>query len=66
MSVAQLQKLIADLAPGQRQVVARFVAQIKRHSAPASRRQLTASMRAMDAGEKFSWAQVRRARAEAG
>ena len=64
MSVAQLQKSIADLPPGQRQMVAKFVARIKRHAAPVSRRRLAASMRAMDAGEKYSWAEVTQARAK--
>jgi hypothetical protein len=64
MSVAQLQKSIAELPAAQRQAVAKFVARIKRHTTPASGRRLAATMRAMDAGEKYSWAEVTRARAE--
>ena len=58
MSVAELQKTIAKLPPGQRRVVAGFVARIKRHNTPAGQRRLTQIMREMDAGNKFTMAQV--------
>jgi hypothetical protein len=63
MSVAELQKTIAELPPGQRRAVAKFIARIKRHHTPAHRRKLSAIMKAMDAGEKYTWADVMRGQA---
>lgn len=58
MSVVELQKKIAQLPPGQRRAVAKFVARIKRHNTPAYQRRLTRIMREMDAGKKYTMAQV--------
>lgn len=63
MSVAEITKSIARLTPEQQAVVGRFVSRVRRSNSPVRRRQLGATMRAMDAGEKFSWADVKRARA---
>jgi hypothetical protein len=58
MSVAELQKTIAKLPPDQQRTVARFVTRLKKNTLPARRRQLTRSMREMDAGIKYTQAQV--------
>jgi len=63
MRVAELVKSIARLTPEQQAAVMRFVEKVRRSNSPARRRQLSATMRAMDAGEKFSWTEVKRARA---
>jgi len=63
MSVTEISKSIARLSPDQRAAVVRFVSRVRRSNSPASQRQLGAAMRAMDAGEKYSWTEVKRARA---
>ena len=64
MSVAELQKTIRGLSAEDRRVLAVVAARMKRRKSPAHRRKLTAAMRAMDAGEKFTWDDVMRKRAE--
>ena len=62
MSVAELQKSIADLPTGPRRSVAKYVAYLKRRDAPVRRRLLADIGREMDAGKSFSMAQVEEAR----
>lgn len=64
MSVAELQKTIRGLSAEDRKVLAAIATRMKQRHTPARRRKLTAAMRAMDAGEKFSWDEVKQARAE--
>ena len=64
MSVAELQKTIRGLSAEDRQTLATIATRMKRRHAPARRRKLTAAMRAMDAGKKFSWDEVKQTRAE--
>lgn len=64
MSVAELQKAINDLSAADRRALAGIVARMKARHAPSRRRKLTAAMRAMDGGEKFTWDDVRMKRAE--
>lgn len=63
MSVAELQKTIAKLPLDQQRTVAKFVTYLKKKNTAAARRRLGASMRAMDAGEKYTREDVMRARA---
>lgn len=63
MSVAELQKTIAKLPVDQQRTVAKFVTQLKKKHSAAHRRRLGAVMRAMDVGEKYTRAEVMRARA---
>ena len=63
MSVAELQRTIAKLPADQQQTVAKFVSRLKKSSSAARRRQLARSMREMDAGIKYSRAEVMKARA---
>ena len=58
MSVAELQKSIADLPTGPRRSVAKYVAYLKRRDAPVRRRLLADIGREMDAGKSFSQAEV--------
>ena len=58
MSVAEITKSISLLTPEQQAVVVRFVSKVRRSNSPARRRQLSTTMRAMDAGKKYSQAQV--------
>jgi len=58
MSVAELTKSISRLTPEQQAVVVRFVSKVRRSSSPPRRRQLSATMRAMNAGKKYSQVQV--------
>ena len=62
MSVAEITRSIARLTPEQQASVARFVSRVRRSNSPTRRRQLSAIMQAMDGGEKFSWADVKKAR----
>ena len=64
MSVAELQKTIRGLSAGDRKALAAIAARMKQRHAPARRRKLTVAMRAMDAGEKFTWNEVKKLRAE--
>jgi hypothetical protein len=64
MSVAELQKTIRGLSAEDRKALAAIATRMKRRHTPARRRQLTATMRAMDAGEKFTWNEVKQSRAE--
>ncbi|MEY2880030.1 MAG: hypothetical protein RLZZ15_2410 [Verrucomicrobiota bacterium] len=63
MSVAEISKSIARLTPEQQAVVVQFVSKVRGSNSPARRRQLSTTMQAMDAGEKFSWTDVKKARA---
>lgn len=58
MSVAELQKTIAKLPADQVQTVAKFIRRLKKSTSPARQRQLARSMREMDAGIKYTRAQV--------
>jgi hypothetical protein len=58
MSVAELQKEISALSAGKRRSVAKFVAHLKREDSAARRQKLSRTMREMDAGKKYSLAQV--------
>ncbi len=58
MSVAELQKEITALSPGKRRSVAKYVAHLKRKDSPARRLELSRTMREMDAGKKYTQAQV--------
>lgn len=64
MSVAELQKTIRGLSPEDRRALATIAVRMKRRYTPARRRKLTTAMRAMDAGEKISWEEVKKIRAE--
>ncbi len=64
MSVAELQKTIRGLSPGDRKALAVIATRMKQRHSPARRRKLSAAMRAMDAGEKFTWEEVKKIRAE--
>jgi hypothetical protein len=64
MSVAELQKTIRGLSAEDRRVLAVVAARMKQRKGPAHRRKLTAAMRAMDAGKKFTWDEVKSTRAE--
>ena len=63
MSVAELQKTIRGLSAEERRVLSVVAARMKRRKSPAHRRKLTAAMRAMDAGAKFTWGDVKSIRA---
>ena len=56
--VAELAKSIARLTPEQQATVVRFVAKVRRSNSPAHRRKLAKIGRDMDAGKKFTPAQV--------
>jgi hypothetical protein len=58
MSVAELQKSIADLPPGPRRSVAKYVAYLKRRESPTRLRLLAGIGRDMDAGKTYSQAEV--------
>ncbi|MBI2813745.1 MAG: hypothetical protein HYX71_05640 [Opitutae bacterium] len=58
MSVAELQKRITRLSPIKRKSVAKFVSYIEKVDAPARKKRLARIMRDMDAGLKYSQAQV--------
>jgi hypothetical protein len=64
MSVAELQKTIRGLSAEDRRALAMVAARMKRRKSPAHRRKLTAAMRAMDSGKKFTWNEVKTIRAE--
>ena len=64
MSVAELQKTIRGLSADERRVLAAVATRMKRRRTPAHRRMLTRAMRAMDGGGRFTWDQVKRARAD--
>lgn len=64
MSVAELQKTIRGLSAEDRRALATIAMRMKQRGAPARRRKLTAAMRAMDGGEKFTWEEVKQTRAE--
>jgi hypothetical protein len=63
MSVAELQKTIAKLPADQQWTVAKFVSRLAKRNTPARQRQLSALMKEMDAGKKFSRKEVMKARA---
>jgi hypothetical protein len=58
MSVAELQKRITRLSPDKRRSVAKYITFIERLDSPARRRRTARIMRAMDAGAKYTRAQV--------
>ena len=58
MSVAELQKRITRLSPSRRKALAKYALFLERLDSPARRRALTRSMREMDAGVKYSHAEV--------
>ena len=64
MSVAELQRTIRGLTAEERRVLAVVAARMVRSRKPVRRRKLTAAMRAMDAGTKFTWNEVKTIRAE--
>lgn len=64
MSVAELQKTIRGLNAEERKVLAKIATRLKQRHSTARRRTLTKAMRAMDAGEKFTWTGVKKSRAE--
>ena len=64
MSVAELQKTIRGLSAEDRKVLATIATRMKQRNTAARRRKLTMAMRAMDAGEKFTWDEVKQTRAE--
>ncbi|HEY8995510.1 MAG TPA: hypothetical protein VIM71_12650 [Lacunisphaera sp.] len=64
MSVAELQKTIRGLSAEDRKALAAIATRMKQRHATMRRRKLTTVMRAMDAGEKFTWDEVKKTRAE--
>jgi len=58
MSVAELQKSIAQLPAGPRRSVAKYVAYLKRRDSPSRLRQLAEIGREMDSGQSYSQAEV--------
>jgi hypothetical protein len=64
MSVAELQKTIRGLSAADRQALATIATRMKQRNSTARRRKLTVAMRAMDAGKKFTWDEVKQTRAE--
>lgn len=64
MSVAELQKTIRGLTPEDRKALATIATRMKQRNSTTRRRKLTAAMRAMDAGAKFTWTEVKKSRAE--
>ncbi len=58
MSVAELQKRITRLTPVKRRAVAKYVTFIERVDSPARQRRTARIMREMDAGVKYTRAQV--------
>jgi len=58
VSVAELQRNIANLPAGPRRSVAKYVAYLKRRDAPSRRRLLAAIGGEMDQGKSFSQAEV--------
>lgn len=64
MSVAELQKTIRGLNAEDRKALAAIATRMKQRHGIARRRKLTATIRAMDAGSKFTWDEVRKSRAE--
>lgn len=55
VSVAELQKTIRGMSAEDRKALAVIATRMKQRHTPARRRKLRAAMRAMDAGEKFTW-----------
>jgi len=64
MSVTELQKTIRGLSPEDRRALAAIATRMKHRARSSHRRKLTVAMRAMDAGKKFSWNEVKNTRAE--
>ena len=58
MSVAELQKTIAELPTGPRRSVAKYVAYLQRRDSPARRRLLADIGREMDSGKSYSQTEV--------
>ena len=58
MSVAELQKRLTRLTPDKRRSVAKYITFIERLDSPARRRRTARIMREMDAGVKYTRAQV--------
>ena len=64
MNVAELQKTIRGLSAEDRKALAAIATRMKQRNGVTRRRKLTATMRAMDAGKKFTWDEVKNSRAE--
>jgi hypothetical protein len=64
MSVAELEKTIRGLSAGDRKALATIATRMKQRHTTARRRKLTAAMRGMDAGKKFTWEEVKQSRDE--
>jgi hypothetical protein len=58
MSVAELQKRITRLSPLKRKSVAKYISYLEKMDAPARQKRAARIMRDMDAGLKYSQAQV--------
>lgn len=58
MSVVELQKKIGRLSPRERRSVAKFVSYLQRRESPPRKRELARINREMDAGKKYTQAQV--------
>ena len=58
MSVVELQKKISKLSPDERRAVGKYVAYVTRRSSPARQRRLAGIDREMNAGKKYTQAQV--------
>jgi len=64
MSVAELQKTLRGLSAEDRKALATIATRMKQRNGAARRKKLTLAMRAMDAGKKFTWDEVKQSRAE--
>ncbi len=64
MSVAELEKTIRGLSAGDRKALATIATRMKQRHSTTRRRKLAVTMRAMDAGKKFTWEEVKQSRAE--
>lgn len=59
-----MQKTIRGLSAGDRKALATIATRMKQRHTATRRRKLTVAMRAMDAGKKFTWEEVKQSRAE--
>jgi hypothetical protein len=58
MSVAELQKRIGKLSPGKRRALAKYTRFLERQDTPSRRQRLSQITKEMDAGKKYTLAQV--------
>jgi hypothetical protein len=58
MSVAEMQKRLNRLSPLKRKSVAKFISYMEKADSPARQKRAARIMRDMDAGRKYSQAQV--------